>query len=339
MISFAQRLKGELARGALTRRCCARAELRAFIEMNGRLLLRKNTLGITLQTQSAALARRLFSLLKFCFGFSPLIYVSREKQLQKNNKYFVQVLGKTKVEHVLSALGFTDFHPQSGRPILKKYLPPLPQNEKKETAGFTEKCCRRAYLAGAFLASGSTINPETAYHLEIVAPDEAYAREIVAVLSFFALPARYFQRKNDFVVYFKGAEKIGEFLRIIAASAALLDFESIRVVKGVRNKINRLVNCETANLGKTATASWEQVSNIRLLDAVLGLDSLRPALAQVARLRLKYPEATLQELAGAAVPPLTKSGIYHRMRRINALAQKIREKGEEQSKEKGSEQG
>jgi DNA-binding protein WhiA len=330
MTSFAQRLKSELARGVLTRRCCACAELRAFMQMNGRLLLRRNTLGITLQTQSAALARRLFSLLKFCFGLSPRIYVSHEKQLQKNNKYFIQVLGKKKVEGVLLELGFMGLHPQNGRPVLKKYLSPLLSDEKKEMAGFAGKCCRRAYLAGAFLASGSTINPETAYHLEIVSPDETYAREIIAVLSFFDLPARYFQRKNDFVVYFKGAEKIGEFLRIIAASTALLDFESIRVVKGVRNKINRLVNCETANLAKTAAASWEQVSNIRLLARVLGLDSLSPPLVQVARLRLKYPEATLQELAAAAVPPLTKSGVYHRMRRINALAEKIRENNKEQ---------
>lgn len=330
MISFAQRLKSELARGALVKSCCARAELRAFIQMNGRLLLRKNTLGITLQTQSAALARRLFSLLKFCFDFSPRIYFSRERQLQKNNRFFIQVLGRKKVERVLLELGFMGFHPESGRPILKKYFSSL-QNEKNETGVFTEKCCRRSYLAGAFLASGSTVNPKTAYHLEIVAPDETYTQEIVAVLSCFDLPARYFQRKNDYVVYFKGAEKIGEFLRIIAASAALLDFESIRVVKGVRNKINRLVNCETANLAKTAAASWEQVSNIRLLEEVLGLDSLRPSLAQVARLRLKYPEATLQELASAAVPPLTKSGVYHRMRRINALAKKIRESGQEPS--------
>ena len=327
MTSFARRLKNELARSTITKRCCACAELRAFMQMSGTLLLRKNTQGIMLQTRSAALARRLFSLFKFCFGLSPQIFFRRKKQLQKNNTFFIQVMDKKKAWRVLSELGFFDFHPQNGRPVLKVHSSSAPQDREKEPSDLTEKCCRRAYLAGAFLASGSMSNPETSYHLEIAAPDEAYAREIIAVLSCFALPARYFRRKDDFVVYLKGAEKIGEFLRIIAASTALLDFESIRVVKGVRNQINRLVNCETANLTKTAVASWGQVSNIRLLEEALGLENLRPSLAQVARLRLKFPEATLQELASAAVPPLTKSSIYHRMRRINALAQKIRENG------------
>ena len=328
MTSFAYRLKNELARSALTRHCCARAELRAFLQMNGRLVLRKETWEIVLQTRNAAVARRLFSLFKFCFGISPQILFCRQKQLQKNNTFYIRIMNKKKVEQVLLALGFFVERPPNKRPVLRIYSSAAGQGEEEGTDGFTKKCCRRSYLAGAFLAGGSMNNPDTAYHLEIVAPNEVYARGIVAVLSFFNLPARYFRRKDDFVVYFKGAEEIGEFLRIIAASSALLNFESVRVVKGVRNRTNRLVNCETANLHKTAVASWEQIGNIRLLEEALGgLENLRPSLAQAARLRLKFPEATLQELAKAAEPALTKSSIYHRMRRINTLAQKIRDGG------------
>lgn len=325
MASFAHQLKSELARNVLTKRCCACAELRAFLQMSGKLLIRKNTQGIVLQTQSAALARRLFSLFKFCFGLSPQIFFSRKKQLQKNNTFFLRIMDKKEAWRVLLELDFFAFHPQSGRLILKAHSSAVSQGRFRDSDGLTEKCCRRAYLAGAFLAGGSMSNPETVYHLEIVAPYEAYARLIIGTLAFFALPARYFRRKNDFVVYLKGGEKIGEFLRIISAANALLEFESIRVVKGIRNKTNRLVNCETANLTKTAVASWEQINNIKLLEKALGLENLTPSLAQVARLRLKYPEATLQELADAAVPVLTKSGIYHRLRRIGTLARKIRE--------------
>ncbi len=325
MPSFARQLKNELARSALTKYCCARAELRAFLQLNGKLLIRNGALGIELQTQNAAPARRLFSLFKFSFGLSPQIFFSRKKQLQKNNIYFLRIMEKEEARRILVELGFLTFHPQSGRMILKTYSPLTSQGEIDDWGGLTEKCCRRAYLAGAFLAGGSMSNPETAYHLEIVAPYEVYAKPIIAALASFALPARYFRRKDDFVVYLKGGEKIGEFLRVISAANALLEFESIRVVKGIRNKTNRLVNCETANLTKTAVAAWEQISNIKVLEKTLGLDSLPPSLAQVARLRLQFPEATLQELAEAAVPPLTKSGIYHRLRRIGVLAQEIKE--------------
>jgi DNA-binding protein WhiA len=145
------------------------------------------------------------------------------------------------------------------------------------------------------------------------------------MLSSFNLEGRYFKRKEDFVVYLKGAEKIGEFLRIVSAHNALLDFENVRIVKGVRNRINRLVNCETANLTKTVFASQEQIGNIGLIEKTMGLKALPPTLRQVAQLRLRFPEATLQELGEMAVPPLSKSAVNHRLRRINTLAQKIRE--------------
>lgn len=323
MASFAHRLKNELARNALGKRCCACAELRAFLQLSGKLLLRRNAQGIVLQTRSAALARRLFSLFKFAFGLSPQIFFSRNKQLQKNNTYFLRILGKKEARRVLSELGFFVFHPRNGRLILKTHLPAASRGGSGGERCLTQKCCRRAYLAGVFLAGGSMSNPEAAYHLEIVAPSKAYAGEIIDTMAFFDLAARYFQRKEGFVVYLKGGEKIGEFLRVISASNALLEFENIRVLKGIRNKTNRLVNCETANLTKTAVASWEQINNIRILEEARGLDNLLPSLAQVARLRLKYPEATLRELAAAAIPPLTKSSVYHRLRRIGDLARKI----------------
>lgn len=326
MASFAHQLKNELVRNALARRCCVCAELRAFLQLSGRLLIRKDLQGILLQTQSAAPARRLFSLFKFGFGFSPQVLFSRKKQLQKNNTYYIRVLGKAEARRVLLELGFLTFHPQNGRLILKARSPAVTRGGSENWGGFTDKCCCRAYLAGAFLAGGSMSNPEAAYHLEIVTPYENYAGQIIEALAFFALPARYFRRKDDFVVYLKGGEKISEFLRVISAANALLEFENIRVVKGIRNKTNRLVNFETANLTKTAVAAWEQINNIKVLEETLGLDNLLPSLEQVARLRLKFPEATLRELADAAVPPLTKSGIYHRLRRIGALAQKIKEK-------------
>ncbi|NLL58984.1 MAG: DNA-binding protein WhiA [Firmicutes bacterium] len=320
MPSFSRQVKNELVRYPYKKRCCALAELQAFLQMSGRLTINKKAVSITLQTQSASVARRIFSLFKFCFAVSPEILFCRRNKLRGNSTFLLRVPDKDDSILVLRELGFLKTAPESDRLVLKPYW----QSCAAER-GLMEKCCRRAYLRGSFLAGGSINNPTTPYHLEIVAPYHSYAQLITDMLSSFNLEGRYFKRKEDFVVYLKGAEKIGEFLRIVSAHNALLAFENVRIVKGVRNRINRLVNCETANLTKTVFASQEQISNIGLIEKTMGLKALPPTLRQVAQLRLRFPEATLQELGEMAVPPLSKSAINHRLRRINTLAQKIRE--------------
>lgn len=322
MISFSRQVKDELALAPAVKNCCARAELEAFLQMSGKLIISQKMSALMLQTQSAAIARRLFLLFKFCFALAPQILFCRRKRLRKNGFFQLKVADKNGSFKVLQALGFLAVNPESKKPILN----PFGQNYLRAGAGErSEKCCRRAYLRGCFLASGSISNPSAGYHLEIVVPYRRYVQNITECLSAFGLQGRYFRRKGDCVVYLKGAEEIGEFLRIISAHKALLDFENIRVVKGVRNKINRLVNCETANLTKTVVAAQEQIANITLIEEAMGLKKLPPSLAQVARLRLRFPEATLLELGEMAVPPLSKSSVNHRLRRINALAQKIKE--------------
>ena len=321
MPSFSRQVKNELVRYPYKKRCCALAELQAFLQMSGRLTINKKAVSITLPTQSASVARRIFSLFKFCFAVSPEILFCRRNKLRRNSTFLLRVPDKDDAFLVLRELGFLKTASESdGRPVLKPYW----QNCASES-GLMEKCCQRAYLRGCFLAGGSINNPNMPYHLEIVTPYYSYAQLIIGMLSSFNLEGRYFKRKEDFVVYLKGAEKIGEFLRIVSAHNALLAFENVRIVKGVRNRINRLVNCETANLTKTVFASQEQIGNIGLIEETMGLKALPPTLRQVAQLRLRFPEATLQELGEMAVPPLSKSAVNHRLRRINTLAQKIRE--------------
>ncbi|MEW5921934.1 MAG: DNA-binding protein WhiA [Bacillota bacterium] len=313
MSSYARQVKEELARRPIAAECCARAELRALLEMRGELVLSAQMQRIIIQTENASTARRIFSLFKYCFALTPQVLSGRKRRLYKKNAFSVQICGKEAVLTVLQALGFLTVDPQEGKYLLYR-----------QEGGLQKACCRRAYLRGAFLASGSLNNPERDYHLEVISPCESYARSITETLAAFGLPARFFQRKNNQVVYIKEGEKISEFLRIIAAHGGLLSFENIRVVKGVRNKINRLVNCETANLTRTALAAHEQLANIRLVTNLIGLENLPPSLQEIARLRLRYPEATLKELAGLAHPALTKSTVNHRLRRLNALACKIK---------------
>ena len=323
MSSYTRQVKEELARHAIKEHCCARAELRAMLEMRGELVIGSQMHRIIIQTENASTARRIFSLYKHCFALSPQVLSGRKPRFHKKKGFSVQLCGKEPVLTVLQSLGFLTVDPEEG-----KY------NLCRQDGGLKKACCRRAYLRGAFLASGSLNNPERDYHLEIISPTEPYAHSISKMLASFDLQARSFQRKHSYVVYLKEGEKIGEFLRIIAAHGGLLSFENIRVVKGVRNKINRLVNCETANLTKTALAAHAQVSNIKLIAVHIGLDNISPSLREIALLRLRYPEVTLQELAKLADPVLTKSTVNHRLRRLSALAQQIKDQEFNQPDEK-----
>lgn len=189
-----------------------------------------------------------------------------------------------------------------------------------------KKCCKRSYLRGAFLAGGSINNPETSsYHLEIFSLYEEHNEALCNLMNEFQLNSKTLERKKGYINYLKEAEKITEFLNIIGAHNALLRFEDVRIVRDMRNSVNRLVNCETANLNKTIGAAIRQVENIRYIDETAGLDILPEKLREIARLRVEYQDVTLKEL-GEMVSggQISKSGINHRLRKIDQIADKLR---------------
>jgi len=187
-------------------------------------------------------------------------------------------------------------------------------------------CCKRAYLRGAFLAGGSVNNPDSAsYHLEIVSTYHDHSEALCRLMNDFHLHAKMIERKKGYVVYIKEGDKIGEFLNIIGAHPSLLRFENVRIMKDMRNSVNRLVNCETANLNKTIQAAMRQIENIRLIDQEIGLNQLPDRLREVAEARLKYPEVNLAEL-GQLLPSgkVSKSAINHRLRKLDEIARQLR---------------
>lgn len=187
-----------------------------------------------------------------------------------------------------------------------------------------KKCDKIAYLRGAFLAGGSINNPEGTYHLEIITNDSQHAEALTDLMNYFQLGAKISLRKNWYVVYIKESENIVDFLGFIGAHRALLEFENVRVLKDVRNKVNRLVNCETANLTKTVMAAIRQKENIELIASTIGLQALPLPLREIAQLRLEYPDASLKELGEMLTPKVGKSGVNHRMRKIDELAEKLK---------------
>ncbi len=311
-MSFSAVTKNELARVIGQRSCCRLAELAALVKMDGSIQLSGGRqLSLNIITENAAVARKIFSLVKSLFDLQTEVLVQRKSRLKKNNIYLVRFPHQQGMSDILQRLGMLD-----GTGRLKEIAP---------HDLLRRDCCRRSYLRGVFLGGGSVNSPEGTYHLEIVTSNEKFADVISKLMNRFHLDARSSQRKNCNVIYLKESEHIISFLNIIGAHSALLNFENARIYKGMRNKVNRLVNCETANLNKTVNAAVRQIENIELIRDTLGLDNMPDSLMEIAEVRLKYPDACLKELGNLMQPPLGKSCVNHRLRRIEELAEKIRD--------------
>lgn len=188
----------------------------------------------------------------------------------------------------------------------------------------TNTCCKRAFLRGVFLCTGSLTNPEKKYHFELALPDMEKAVQMREILGAFSMDAKIVQRKKQFVVYVKEAERISDILNIMGAHISLMDMENIRILKGFRNNINRQVNCETANLSKTVSAATKKIEDIIYIRDKVGLSYLEPNLEEIASLRIEHPEASLKELGEMLSEPLGKSGVNHRLRKLSSIAEKLR---------------
>ena len=311
MVSYASDVKKELTSLPVHPEH-AKAELAAFLRMNGVLSLHDHQFSLDITTENPAIARRIFSLIKTAYGIEPLLIVSKKMKLKKNYQYLVRL--QKQVHEILTDLEIFD-------------------NNNGLITGIPEKIMsseQRAmsYLRGAFLASGSVNNPETSrYHLEIYSLYEDHNQDLLKLMNnFFYLNAKETRRRSGYIVYLKEAEKIGDFLHIVGAVNAMLAFEDLRIMRDMRNSVNRLVNCDTANLKKTANAAAKQVEDIQLIEEKFGLENLPENLTVLARFRLTHPELSLKEVA-AQVPdgPISKSGVNHRFQKIREIAKQLKE--------------
>ncbi|MDX9918235.1 MAG: DNA-binding protein WhiA [Gudongella sp.] len=314
-MSFSSQTKNELSRMEIEDDCCALAELSALVRMNGSIqLASEKQINLRFTTENAAIARRIFSILKLLYQTEIEVMVRRNRQLKKNNSYLIVIHDKEISRKILSDVGF-----------IKEDMSNLfdPTYSIPEEI-ISKRCCRRSYIRGSFLGGGSLSNPEKTYHLEFVTNREEHAENLRDIINSFGLSSKIIQRKENFVVYIKEGEQIVDILNIIGAHQALLKLEDIRVLKDVRNNINRIVNCETANLEKTIEASIRQKESIELISRKMGLGRLPDNLREIAELRLSYPDASLKEIGELANPPLGKSGVNHRFRKIEEIAEEIR---------------
>ncbi len=317
-MSFSGEVKEELSRQLNPARHCQIAELAALITVCGSVKINNfNQYAVKIHTENLAVARKVFTLIRKTFNIEADISIRRniEKQsvlyfiLIRHHKDALRVLQATKLleEH---RGGFEDYHIVS--PLIIQQL-----------------CCRRAFIRGAFLGAGSMSDPNKSYHFEIVCSSEEMAEQIQKLICGFSMDAKIVRRKKAYVVYLKEGSQIVDILNIIEAHRALMELENVRILKEMRNTVNRKVNCETANINKTVSAAVKQLEDIKYIRDTMGFEHLSEGLEEIALVRLAHPDATLKELGELLSPPVGKSGVNHRLRKLGELADKVRQSKED----------
>jgi DNA-binding protein WhiA len=308
-MSFAMGVKEDLTRIVSSKPCCRKAELAAFLRLNGNLRQEEAGVALSMVTENAAIARKIFTLAKEC-GLSSQIAVHRKVRLKKNQVFSLRVLPQEALQKLLRELQVVD---NDGR--WRGF------GSQFESVIINGECCKRAYLRGVFQAAGYISDPEGAYHLEISLPDLQQVQFVQRLLAGFEIGAKMTRRKGMFVLYLKEGEQICHLLNILGSHRSLLEFESMRVDKEMRNQVNRLVNCDKANVDKTVAAAFKQVESIEIIERLGGLQQLSKPLREMAELRKEYPEASLSELSETS--GLGRSAINHRLRKLVETAEEL----------------
>ncbi len=304
-MSFTEEVKNELARLPRENTACRTAELLALLRMSGTVITgTEGKWGLDFSTSSNAVARRVLISLKKDFNLEPAILVRQGRRLRKKNVYTLTVLPFEGGNHFLEKMDIWSLGKINDYNNLKT------QEEKK------------AYLAGAFLGGGTVSRPQSDYHLELVTKSSIFAEEISKVMKELSLHPKLTDRKNDYIIYLKDGDEVGRFLQLIGSAHCYMEFENVRVMKDMRNRVNRQVNCETANLQKSVDAALRQFQQVQLIMKYMDLTELSPKIKEAAEVRLKKPYLSLGELA--ELLDISKSGLAHRFQKISAIAKKIK---------------
>ena len=312
-MSFSSDTKQELSRITPEKKCCMLAEIAGFIRVCGSIRLAGGKFKIVTVTENAAVARHFKKLLKDYFKIDAGLEVGQSESLRKRRIYMITIGPDQLSEQILRETGI--FMIREGMDYISDGI---------YDGVIKTKCCRKAYLRGLFLGAGTITNPEKGYHFEIVTSTETLAGDTKKLInSFVDLHAKVASRKKSYVTYVKDSGQIKDILAIMGAHSQYFIFEDVVLTKEMRNAANRQSNCDQANIDKALATSSRQISAIKKIAESKGLKSLPEKLRITALLRLENPEATLDELAEMLDPPMKKSGINKRLKRIEEIAEKI----------------
>lgn len=299
-MSFSGKVKEELGSQVSRARHCQIAELAALFSCCGKIVREEDgKFSAKFVTENLTVAKKYSILIRKAFSFQIDTSV-------RGHQYLVYILDADDALTFFKALKCME-----GKALVHELV-------------VQRSCCKRAFVRGLFLACGSVTDPERGYHLEMALGSMGKAREVLRLLKAFEVEARIVERKKNYIVYVKEGSRIVDMLNVMEAHVALMEFENVRIVKEMRNSINRKVNCETANIKKTVSASARQISDIQYIKDTSGFGTLPKGLADIANLRLEHAEVSLKELGSMLDPPIGKSGVNHRLRRLSEIAADMR---------------
>lgn len=315
-MSFSTDVKGELARLDVNKKCCMLAEIAGFLRVAGSISLAGGgKFNIVASTENAAIARHYKKLIKDYFGSNTTLAVGDSQMPGKSrakghNRYYLRISHDEKSSQILRETGMMLVKEGNDYFSDGVYMPIV-----------KSKCCKKSYMRGIFLGCGSISNPKKGYHLEFVLESERTALDLKKLIgSFVDLSANINERNGDYVVYIKKASYISDMLGILGADSAMLEFEEVRISKEAHGDAQRLLNCDSANVDRTLSASEEQIGWIRMIEERDGLEWLPPQLREVALIRLERPEASLTEIGELLTNPIKKPGVNKRFAKIKAIA-------------------
>ena len=311
-MSFSSDVKEELSRVVTHEECCKTAELTGFLITNCSIAKEDGDFILRMSTENAAAVRRVYNAFKSIYGIIPITNIEKEKTF-KDNLYQLKIIDKSDLEKLFkNSLINIDTRLQ----IIIDDKGKISENE----------CCTRSFLRGVFMGGGSMADPNHMYHLEVVASNMENATFINSIMNNMGLNAKTIKRKKDYVVYIKGAERISDFLASIGSNKGILEFEQVRVIKEVKNRVNRLNNFENANLEKTIDTAILQIEDIMVIRKNRKFQKLPEPLKEIALLRLENRNDTYTELGEKLNPPLSRAGVSHRFKKIKEIADELRKK-------------
>lgn len=313
-MSFSSRVKEELSYQTGSAMHCRIAEMAAIMSMAGHVEESPDgKISIKFCSESLAVARKCFTITKKTYNIECDVHLRSHIHTGKNRTYIIEIRDDFAARRILSSIKFFKSIEYSGEnhPLVSPLI-------------YQKACCKRAFLRGVFLCAGSISEPEKTYHFEIVCATQQWAEQICDMMKTFNIDGKWITRKKYYVVYIKEASQIVDILNVMEAHVSLMELENIRILKEMRNSVNRRVNCETANISKTVSAAMKQIEDITYIRDTVGFSGLTDGLKEIAQLRLEYPEASLIELGKLLSTPVGKSGVNHRLRKLSTFADELR---------------
>lgn len=313
-MSFASNARAEMARELCLDRCCARAELAAALLAPGSISIRLGGgihYALSITTAEAPVVRHYFQLLKRHFNLSAQIRTLRSNSLNGITRYQL-VIDEEASLLLLKETGLYDADEMMGVRV-------IPDASIVQYA-----CCKKNFIKSAFMLSGGMANPEIEYHIEIAAPSEEFADFIIKNLNYYEIPAKKTCRKSKYVVYLKKGDDVSDMLTLMGAAHSVLELQNVRIKKDVSNRVNRQLNCDNSNINRVMETALLQIEDIRYIENELGLDKLPAPLQEIAEARLNNAATPLAGLGEMLSPPIGKSGVNARLRKISEIADKLR---------------